>query len=335
MLKTGLWLPTHHQFSCFLEAILLLVEAGIISRWRVFRDKPLSEIVSSFQCPGSRNIVQLQQHAYILATLQNLLTLFSSESDSTSWMYCCHIIWSFMGFFVLLRRFCLRQEQLIDPSESQVLPNYLDGSQILHIQLPLLRRHWADWQKNNTINCINCGLHLQRSVSDSIPRPLLLRIPLDNGVVARKVGCPLSANSSNICSAILSQAPCGLFSKEYHFFSEPGPNNFHCPIPNFFASTLTTLVIAFSVEGDVLVSQIAQKIIDFTTEKPTLWILGRCSTRVQSTLHYSIIISAAFSRIGLLQFCSSKLRWNRDVEEPFRGTTQNLRRHRLLSAEDW
>ena len=55
---------------------------------------------------------------------------------------------------------------------------------------------------------------------DSFPRPLLLRIPLDNGVVARKVGCPLSANSNSISSAILSQAPCGLFSAEYHLFSD-------------------------------------------------------------------------------------------------------------------
>ena len=66
---------------------------------------------------------------------------------------------------------------------------------------------------------------------DSFPCPLLLSIPLDNGVVARKVGCPLSATYSNICSAMLSQAPCGLFSAEYRFFSEPGPINDHCPIP--------------------------------------------------------------------------------------------------------
>ena len=48
----------------------------------------------------------------------------------------------------------------------------------------------------------------------------------------------------------------------------------------------------------------------------------------------TIIISVAFSRIGLLQLCSSKLRWNLDVEGSSRGTTQNLRRHGLLCAED-
>ena len=31
------------------------------------------------------------------------------------------------------------------------------------------------------------------------------------------------------------------YSIEYHFFSEPGPINDRCPIPNFFASMETTL----------------------------------------------------------------------------------------------
>ena len=78
----------------------------------------------------------------------------------------------------------------------------------------------------------------------SFPRPLLVRIPLDNGVVARKVGCPHSANSNKISSAILSQASCELLSAEYHFFSEPGPINDHCPTPKFQASTLTTPAFA-------------------------------------------------------------------------------------------
>ena len=68
---------------------------------------------------------------------------------------------------------------------------------------------------------------------------------MDNGVVARKIGHPLPADSNNIFSAIMSQLPCGLSSFiEYHFFSEPGPINDHCPIPNFFASTLTALAFA-------------------------------------------------------------------------------------------
>ena len=39
--------------------------------------------------------------------------------------------------------------------------------------------------------------------------------------------------------------PCGPFSSvEYHFFSEPGPINDHCPTPNLLASTLTTPAFA-------------------------------------------------------------------------------------------
>ena len=80
---------------------------------------------------------------------------------------------------------------------------------------------------------------------DSFPCPLLLSLPLNNGVVARKIGHPLSANSNSIFSAMLSQIPWGLFSSiEYHFFSEPGPINDHCPFPNFFASMETTLAFA-------------------------------------------------------------------------------------------
>ena len=50
--------------------------------------------------------------------------------------------------------------------------------------------------------------------------------------------------------------------------------------------------------------------------------------------HWWHHILCSFSRIGLLQLCSSKLRWIRDVGEPFRDTTQNPRRHRLLCVGD-
>ena len=86
-------------------------------------------------------------------------------------------------------------------------------------------------------NCFNCWI----VCSEVYWQFSMSLAPLDKGVVARKIGCPLSANSNSISSAIWSQAPCGLFSSaEYHFFSEPGPMNDHCPIQSFFASTLTT-----------------------------------------------------------------------------------------------
>ena len=36
--------------------------------------------------------------------------------------------------------------------------------------------------------------------------------------------------------SILSHSPCGMSSLiEYHFFSDPGPRNDHCPAPNLLA----------------------------------------------------------------------------------------------------
>ena len=71
---------------------------------------------------------------------------------------------------------------------------------------------------------------------DNFPPPLLLSWPLDRRLVARKTGCPLSANSNNILSATLSHSPCGLSAlTEYHFFSDPSPRNDHYPVPHLFA----------------------------------------------------------------------------------------------------
>ena len=78
--------------------------------------------------------------------------------------------------------------------------------------------------------------HKFSCAKSSVEPPLLLSTPLDNGLVDRKSGCPLPANVNIICSAILSHYPCGLSSLiEYHFFSDPGPRNDHCPAPNLFA----------------------------------------------------------------------------------------------------
>ena len=74
------------------------------------------------------------------------------------------------------------------------------------------------------------------------------------------------------------------------------------------------------------VSHRAQKITDFITE------LQRCESWENVPLEFSrlsidsIMISVAFHGFDPLQFCSSKLRWIQDVEEPFRGITQNPRK---------
>ena len=58
----------------------------------------------------------------------------------------------------------------------------------------------------------------------NFPPPLLLSVPRDNGLVARKTRCPLSPNFFIIIiSATLSRSHCGRLSwVEYHFFSDPG-----------------------------------------------------------------------------------------------------------------
>ena len=43
---------------------------------------------------------------------------------------------------------------------------------------------------------------------DNFPPPLLLSVPRDNGLVARKTGCPLCPNLIIIDSATLSHSPC-------------------------------------------------------------------------------------------------------------------------------
>ena len=92
-------------------------------------------------------------------------------------------------------------------------------------------------------NCLNCEficseVHRQFSLS--------FAFELTSGQWTHGSGNWVSASqiSNSISSAILSQAPSGLFSEEYHFFSEPSPINDHCPIPKLLASTFTTSAFA-------------------------------------------------------------------------------------------
>ena len=70
---------------------------------------------------------------------------------------------------------------------------------------------------------------------DNFPPPLLLGVPRDSGLVARKTGCPLSPNLNIINSATLSHCLCGLsLQVEYHFVSDPGARNDQRPGGNLF-----------------------------------------------------------------------------------------------------
>ena len=87
---------------------------------------------------------------------------------------------------------------------------------ILHTFLRVLRKTVLIY-RNSCAKVLIVSKSAQQCI-DNFPPPLLLSWPLDNGLVARKTGCPLSANVNIIFSAILSRSPCGLSSLiEDHF----------------------------------------------------------------------------------------------------------------------
>ena len=79
---------------------------------------------------------------------------------------------------------------------------------------------------------------------DKFPPPLLLSVPRDNGLVARKTRRPLSPNLIIINSATLSHSPRGLsLYVEYHFVSDQvrGMTNV---LLEFFANEDTSVALA-------------------------------------------------------------------------------------------
>ena len=109
----------------------------------------------------------------------------------------------YWGLFHALCRYCARHGTLKSITSGSSSHNGLPRS------LRLLRKDWAEFKKKK---------------SQSFPNPLnnvstiFLSRPLDNGVVAQKIGHPLSANSNNILSPILYQVPWGMSSLiESHF----------------------------------------------------------------------------------------------------------------------
>ena len=95
---------------------------------------------------------------------------------------------------------------------------------------------------------------------DNFPPPLLLSVPRDNGLVARKTGCPLTQNLIIINLATQSHSPHGpSLSVEYNFVSDPGPRNDQRPAGNLFANIDTKcgisnifLLIVFISPYDVI-----------------------------------------------------------------------------------
>ena len=192
---------------------------------------------------------------------------------------------------------------------------------------------------------------------DSFPCPWLLSRPLDNGLVARKIGHPLSANSTNILSAILSHTPCGLSSLiQYHFFSETGPMNYHCPFPNLFAYRDTSLAFArhsFPLSFD---PQDMTLNIDINMILPVKFSgvsSNLNSKRLTSSLSCNVLNPGKIfhsNSIGSPSILSKFLYFGEDfnhpnfcshasfdwvfLQESYQGTTQNPKRRRPSCVED-
>ena len=64
----------------------------------------------------------------------------------------------------------------------------------------------------------------------------------------------------------------------------------------------------------------------------TLWILGRCSTRIQSALHWFRQSFCNFEKLWSNLACSSKIRWHLDVDGSFQYKIQNMKRLRPFCA---
>ena len=303
-----LQLPTRAQFWCFLGSNLSVVMLLLFLE-ECIHDKPLYwNCVRDLQCLSSWNTVHSPQHSEILHPYK----IYSVCLVVTAFQFVLHIVgienFDTPGHHSPKKLMSSSHwAWLIAPSPYQVALIYREGIRILHTFPRLLRKDWAGLQKQLCEKIVSIGSRSAAKWIDSLPCPLLLSWLLDNGVVAWKIGHPLSANSNNILSAILSQIPCGLSSLiEYHFFSEPGPMNDHCPFPFFLAYKDTSRAFArrsFSLSfvhrkcrwtstwiefflWNFLVF-LTIRIINFWLYRwaATYWVLGRCSTRIPSALH--------------------------------------------------
>ena len=135
------WLPIQVQFSNFPESILLVVMIQHLVE-ECIHDKLSQRTVH--QCLSSWNTVPLQQHVQILSpykiySLCFLVTAIGSvlqiAAIEDSGVMGCHSPNELLPWF--------HWEQLIVPSVHQVAPIYLDGFQLLHTCLLLLRKDRA------------------------------------------------------------------------------------------------------------------------------------------------------------------------------------------------
>ena len=324
-------------------------------------DKPLNlRIVKIIQCLSSWNTVRIQLQSRILhqhkicslclvvITFQFVLCNFATDIL----LVLDHHSNAYLSWLHLAQM----RDQILLPQWVSLFKS--DKIQTLHTFLRLLRKDWADLHKQLCEKQSQSSQCQRNSVSTSFPLPLLLSTPLNNGLVARKIGCPLSPNFNIIIPAVLSHSPCGLSSQiEYHFFSDPSPKNDHCPAPNFFAQRETIWAFAsHSLLSSLDHHEMSKKhrhednpssknclvLRSMLTVTPGLctsvmwWILVNYSTWIPLVHHQSCPRSCMLMNFWTTSICFPKQSLIEGVRSSFQDTIQNLRICRSLCAgERW
>ena len=134
-----------------------------------------------------------------------------------------------------------------------------------------LTQIWDCSVDSDLIDRNNCAKKFQKRI-DNLSPPLLVSVPRDSGLVARKTGCPLSPNLIIIYSATQSHSPCGLLPRVvYHFFSDPGPKNDQRPDGNPFSNKDTSVALAKHSFSLSLFHHMMSSNIDMKIIRPWNW----------------------------------------------------------------
>ena len=177
-------------------------------------DRPVNLwIVRILQCPSSWKYCSISIVIRNPASVQNLLHLFYCDNFSIRYLYFCNFIF-FMYRIIGQRYVCLRHTW------------HERGTRLSFHNAPPLP---------SVPSCQDSSSHISATADNFLPSLLLSNTPLDNGLVTRKTGYPLSPNVNIIISVILCHSSCGLSSLiEQLFFSDSGPKNYHFPASNLF-----------------------------------------------------------------------------------------------------
>ena len=176
---------------------------------------------------------------------QGSLSLSCSHSGISEWHGSLRS-WSWLsflfgfGFLVGLINSCSSEIWEDHGSRRSCLASTVFITQIWDCSVDTALINWNVCAKNSFSR-----IPLAQKCLDNFPPPLLLSVSRDNGLEARKTGCPLSLNLIIINSATLSHSPRGLLSQVgYHFSSDPGPRNDQRRGGNLFANIDTSVALA-------------------------------------------------------------------------------------------